>query len=304
MSGMRIIRRLAWMFGLLFLLSACHAVSSVASVPTDSPLPSTAAPQPTALPTSAPTPEPTPAPTPEPTPEPTPTPVTIEMLDSGMYDDFFDDAVFIGDSVTWTFARYVSAVRREHPDFLGDAKFLGTISMSVRIASQNKKIPEGITFQFRGKAVTLTEGIQLTGAKKAFILLGLNDIAIRNWTEVETWFVTMIDVIRAECPDVEIILQGVLPVTQNFCETENIKIECWNSFNEILERIAAEQNVQYLFFGDQLMDEKGYLRLDLSSDKKYHLNEAGEEIWVRNLRAFAVRQAYPDTVVLFPEESR
>lgn len=217
-----------------------------------------------------------------------------------MFDDYFDDAVFIGDSITWVFARYVSGVRKKDPSFLGDAKFLGTISMSARIASRDTKNPNGITFTFQGKPVSVTEGIQKIGAKKAFILLGLNDISVRSWTDVENYFVTLIDVIHTKCPDTKIILQGVLPITKSFCNERKIQIDHWNSFNETLERIAAENGVDYLFFGDQLMDENGYLRNDLASDHKYHLNETGEAIWVRAVRAYAVQQLFPDTIVDYP----
>ena len=84
-------------------------------------------PEPTPAPTSAPTPEPTSEPTPAPTLEPTPEP-TPDM--SPLPPEFFDDAVFIGDSVSGTLQYYAF-----NSGEMGDALILAKTSYSVRAAS-------------------------------------------------------------------------------------------------------------------------------------------------------------------------
>lgn len=257
----------------------------------------------TAVPeTLPPTPTPTPAPTPEPTPVPTPEPerITAEMLDSGAYDGYFDDAVLIGDSLTRTLGGYTRGIRQKDPAFLGGAKFMGTTSMSVKNACTNKAYPGGISFEVKGKAVSVTDGIKAYGAKKVFILLGMNDIGCRRWEDVEESFRTLIDCIREACPDVEIIIEGILPVAKSYCRSNDVRIEKWNSFNEILADICREKNVTFLSFAEQLMDENGYL-LAKYADGGYHLNPEGNALWVRTLRLYAARQMHPDAVVDIPE---
>ena len=155
----------------------------------------------------------------------------------------------------------------------------------------------GITFTVRGKAVSVTEGINLYEAKKAFILLGGNDIGFRSWDAVEGYYARLIDLIHEQCPDTEVIMQGVLPVTEAYCRKERVRIDRWNSFNEILGRIAQEHDAAFLDFSDRLMDENGYLPESFSSDNSDHLSEQAEEIWVRALREFAAKRMKPDAVL-------
>ena len=259
----------------------------------------THAPAPTPTPTLAPTAAPTEAPTPIPTqtPEPTPEPITEERLASGEFDRYFDDAVFIGDSLTRSFSNYTRLRREREEHFLGTAQFLGTVSMSVKNASADRASSDGITFYYRGKAVSVTEGINRMEAKKAFIMLGLNDIGSRTWESVEGYFNKLIDTIQEKCPDTEIVMQGILPVTEQYLKNNGHTAERWNSFNEILARICEEQGVDFLDFSKEVMTESGALREDYSSDKLFHLNEDGEQVWIRALRLYAAKKMYPDAAL-------
>lgn len=267
------------------------------TVQQETPVPVTPAPTPTATPT------PTPTPTPEPTPTPTPEPIRItqEMLDDGRYDSYFDDAVFVGDSLTRSLSNYVREVRQKNEDCLGEAQFMGTVSMSVKNACTNKAYPGEVTFYYRGRAVSVTEGITNSGAKKAFIMLGLNDLAYRKWEAVEENFAQLIDVIRENCPDTQIVILGVLPVTAHFCKSNKVAIETWNSFNVELERIATEHGAAFYSFAEQMMDKDGYL-LDAYADGNFHLTESGERIWIRAMRVFAARELEPDAVFEITDE--
>lgn len=249
--------------------------------------------------TPIPTPTPTATPTPSPSPTPEPERITAAMLDEGYCDRYFDDVLFIGDSLTRSLSNYVRGLRAKNADFLGKAQFMGTVSMSVKNACTNKAHSGGISFEYRGKAISLTDGIKTTGAKKAFIMLGLNDIGYRKWEDVQENFVTMIEIIRAECPDTEIVIFGVLPVTEHYCKSNHIKIARWNSFNEILADICTTHEVTFLNFAEKMMNEQGYLKTAYANGD-FHLKEAGEDIWIRAVRAYAASELYPDAIVDIP----
>ena len=191
-----------------------------------------------AAPTPVPTPTPTPTPTPSPTPVPTPEPITDERIESGEFDSYFADAVFLGDSITKLLAGYARDERQTNPDFLGGAPIFGEASMSVKFACQDRASEHSVSsFRYRGKAVSMTELIKQSGAKRVFIMLGSNDIDSRAWSTVEEYFATLIDVIHEKCPDVEVVIQCVMPITKRFSEKIKIKIDRWNSFNGILAGI-------------------------------------------------------------------
>ena len=198
-------------------LSGCvNGQQKAAAAPAQSTEPTAAQ---TVFHTEAPTPTPVPTPTPLPMPTPVPTPerITDEMLDSGMFDSYFDDAVFVGDSLTWIFSHYVRNVRNDgSPDYLGKAQFLGVVNMNIWRASHNDVRKDAVNFVCRGQEVSLTDGLQAFGAKKAFIMLGLNDLHLRRWTDVEANFETVIETLQTLCPDTEIIIEGVLPVRRTY----------------------------------------------------------------------------------------
>lgn len=244
--------------------------------------------------TPEPTTEPTPTPAPTPTPSPTLEPVTDEMLDSGRFDAYFDDAVFVGDSITESLRNYCIAQQRNDADFMGNAQFLAAVSMSVRLASSDSRT----LLQYRGNAVSVTEGLLKMGAGRVFIMLGVNDYAGKYPDATLAYFDTLIDAIQEKCEGIEIVIQSVTPVTKRFCQERRIAIEEWNGFNVLLEQLCEEKGVQYLSFAELLMDAEGYLADDMTGDGMFHLTPAANALWIHALRQFAAEQyalsgAYP-----------
>ncbi len=274
------------------LWAACgkSASTSDGTVTAPAPVPSAAA----AAATAAQTPAPTQVPTPEPTPEPVV--VTEEMLAGGLVDDYFNDAVFVGDSITQTFRNYCSGLRKERPDTLGTARFLAGVSLNARIASCDSRNAGGVALKYRGRTVSVSEGLLLMEAKRVFILLGVNDLAGKYPDETIGYYETLIDILEEKCGDLEIVVQGVLPVSQAFCKKRGLSIADWNAFNQRLEAMCSERGVLFLDFSAELMDEEGYLSDTLSSDGMFHLNEAANAIWLRALRRFALSETQPDAI--------
>ena len=231
------------------------------------------------------------------TAEPTPAFVGNARLDAGEFDSYFDDAVFIGDSLTSYFKNYVLAKRNtDVPGYLGKAQFMSISKMSAKIASKNRVDEEEVNFLVRGRSTSLTEGIKQTGAKKAFLLLGLNDLGFRDWDETYGYFEKIVDLILERNPDVELIVQGVLPVRDEFIKNktikeflkkENIKMQ---DFNIRLAALCAEKGITFLNFSAELEDENRELAKNYCSDGRCHLSPEGEDIWVRALRRFAAER--------------
>lgn len=291
-------KRLAWRAcGWLALLLMCAGCAAKTSQPeghtplATMPMPTTA---PTVEPTATPDPTWTPSPQATPTPSPTLEPVTDEMLDSGRFDAYFDDAVFVGDSITESLRNSCIALQRDDEDFMGNAQFLAAVSMSVRMASSDSRT----LLQYRGNAVSVTEGLLKMGAGQVFIMLGVNDYAGKYPDATLAYFDTLIDAIQEKCEGIEIVIQSVTPVTKRFCQERRITIEEWNGFNVLLEQLCEEKGVQFLSFAELLMDAEGYLADDMTGDGMFHLTPAANALWIHALRQFAAEQyalsgAYP-----------
>ncbi len=254
---------------------------------------------PTVEPTDA--PMPTPSPTLSPTVAPTSEPITRERLDSGEFDHFFDDTLLIGDSLTDILSNYVRERRKTQPNLLGTAKLFGVKGMNIKIACQDLGSAGGRYYRYRGKVQSITQLINACESKRVFIMLGVNDVADRPWDVVKGHFAQMIDVIHEKCPDTEVVIQGVLPITKEYCDIQGVTITYFNGFNEELSKVCEEHGAAFLDFSKEMMDEKGYLALPLCSDRLFHLSKKGEAIWINALYLYAARQMYPDAEVLLSD---
>ena len=275
-------KRLAWMacvwFTLLSMCAGCTAKTP--QLEESTPLATTY------IPTTAPTADLaiTPAPTLE--------PVTDEMLATGRFDGYFDGTVFLGDSLTVSLYNYCLKQRREDEHFLGDAQFLAAVGMSVRMASYDNRN----LLQYEERAVGTTEGLLKMNAKRVFVMLGVNDFAGKYPEATLQYFEAMIDAIQQKCKGTEIVVQGVLPVSEEFCRQRHVSVEDWNGFNLLLEQLCVDKGVRYFSFAEQMMDENGYLSADLTSDGMCHINKEGTAIWVKSLRRFAAEQCVQSDV--------
>ncbi len=242
----------------------------------------------TETPSPTPSPTPTPAPTATPTPSPTPTPITDEILSSGAFDSFFNDALFIGDSITATYKSYCTGERNVNPGFLGTARFLAATSYNIRLALYNTPLRDYLIF--RGIPVSITQGINQAEAKWVYILLGVNDMAGKEIEQNIEKYGQLIDLIKEQCPGVTLVIQSLTPVSRGFARKRGIDMAQWNSFNEPLQALCEEKGVFYLDIATALQDADGYLPDSLSSDQEFHFNREGNDLWTLALRRFAMQQ--------------
>ncbi len=275
----------------LLALILCAGCSAAPQTPAETPAPE---PTGTHVPTFEPSPEPTPEPTSEPTPEPTPEPITDERIESGEFDGYFDDTLFVGDSLTNNLSNYVRWRRQDEPGLLGTAKMFGVSAMTIKVACQDMPFPFDVTFRYRGKAVSVTELIRANAPKRVFLMLGSNEIGSDTLDEAKENYAKLIDVIREKCPETELIVQAILPATPGFCQFKGLDGARWNSINESLSEICAEHGAAFWDFSEILMDEDGYLQQSFANDHMFHLNRKGEDVWIYALRLYAARQMYPD----------
>lgn len=141
-------------------LTGC-APSGWAPSPTPEPTPASP-PAETLSPPSLALPTPSPAPSLEPPPEP----------EEGSY---FDNALFVGDSIMEGIRQYVAAQRQEG-ESLGTARFL-TTTMGISLADLAGDRDGGVGFSWQGEERPLEDIVREIAPRRVFLLLGLNDLA-------------------------------------------------------------------------------------------------------------------------------
>lgn len=190
--------------------------------------------------------------------------------------DFFDDAVFIGDSVTLMLQNYQFS-----SNALGKAQFLVQGSYSVFHAVNNTML-----VSYRGSSMRLPEAIAATGAKKAFIMLGANDIGAYGIEKTMKNWETMLTRIREKAPDIEIYIQSMTPVWTGG-ELGKLNNPNADEYNKTLRAFAEENDCVFVDIASYMKDATGGLATEYCSDKYIHLTFAGAQVWVQVLKNFA-----------------
>lgn len=189
---------------------------------------------------------------------------------------YYDDAVFIGDSVSLKLSYYAAQT-----GLLGNAQFLVRGSYSVGHALNGTML---MTYQ--GEEMGLPEAIAATGAKKAFFMLGMNDIdlygikaTIANWD-------TLIVRVRELAPDIEVYIQSMTPVWTGG-ERGGLNNANVDKYNEKLAAFAEKRGYTFVDIAPYMKDQTNGLAAAYCSDEYVHLTDAGADAWIKVLKAFA-----------------
>ena len=256
----------------LCLLTAC--VLCAATLSACAPQAAAPSPSPTPAPSATAVPSPTPTPTPEPTPEPydysQPAPEGDEVD-----PDWFQDAVFIGDSRTDGLRLYsgISGV-----DFIC---YKGLTSFEFN----NKKC-----ISSDGGKITALEALQKKQYAKVYLMLGLNELGYST-EEFSAAYAALIDEVRAAQPDAVLYFQSVVPINTQKAKEKNQPAYVTNekiaAFNAEIARLAEEKKVIYLDVAAGLTDETGQLPYDSATDG-IHFTKDWYKQWFTYLRLHTV----------------
>lgn len=189
-------------------------------------------------------------------------------------ESYFDDVVFVGDSVSLRLTYYNMA-----NDCFGDAVFLTSGSLGVTNSQWGLYEPKAVHPSYRGEKVTVADGIKKCGKKKVYIMLGINDIAYYTRPELFEQFKKLTDSILEKSPDVTFYVQSVTPMTGNKNGTTNDEI---NEYNALLSQYCCQKGWYFIDVASVLRDENGLLPRKYCSDPDgmgIHFTDAACEVW-------------------------
>ena len=152
---------------------------------------------------------------------------------------FFDQAVFIGDSISMTLEAYCGA-----SGALGQAKFLCAGSMSPTNMLTGKILPEYP--KGSGQKPAIEESVAATGAKVVYVMLGMDNIAY-GIEKATGDYMTVLNNIQTRNPGVQIIVQSVTPMADKSTSySEKLNNEQINAFNQKMQEYCQENRWYYL----------------------------------------------------------
>ena len=194
---------------------------------------------------------------------------------------YFDDAVLIGDSVTLALQYYCAA-----NGGLGNVTFLSHGSLSARTAlaavSSSSLHPS-----YRGTKMSIEEGVKQCGAKKVYIMLGINSLANGIDSNIGD-LKTLVDRILQKSPDATIIIESVTPMTaSSTLPSKSLTNSKIYAYNARLQEACQENGWYYLNVAEAVSDANGYLISSYSSDPRgmgIHFSNAGSLAWIDYLK--------------------
>lgn len=194
---------------------------------------------------------------------------------SGEVMHFFDDAAFIGDSVALKLQHF----QAEYGTF-GNATFFTTVSYSV-----NHAVNDTMFLVYRGVEMTPEDALQACGAKKVFILLGMNDIALTGIDKaIENWGV-MLGRIRAKNPDIQVYIQSGTPIFTGG-ERGGLNNVNMDAYNVRLKMFAEQNGCHYIDIATVMKDATGGLKAEYCADQYVHVNYAACDAWAVVLKKY------------------
>lgn len=207
-------------------------------------------------------------------------------------DAYFNDAVFIGDSVTLKLKYYVQQGRQSYASLLGNAQFLCAGSMGSGNAMEAVS-DSSIHPSFRGQKMTLEDSVAAMGAKKVFIMLGMNDIAVYGPEQSAQNMMQLIARIKAKSPDAQIFIQSATPKMTNN-PSHKLNNNTLFEYDLKLYELAKTMESQGVYFVDiayVMRNAEGNLPADYCSDPEdqaLHFTDIACQQWIQYLYTHAL----------------
>lgn len=182
--------------------------------------------------------------------------------------DYFNDAVFVGDSRTEGFRGMTSL----------NSTFYTHIGLSVASLFTENVI------NFNGQKLTVLEALKNTNFNKIYIMLGINETGWQYSNLFIEKYQEFIDEIKKINPNAIIYIESILPVSKDVSiNHEYIKREKIEEYNLLLQKLAKEEKVYYLDIYSSLLNDERYLPDEASVDG-IHLNKEYSLKWLNYLQ--------------------
>ena len=230
--------------------------------------------------------------TPVPTPEPTPTPVPAFDFTqpapetAAVEDDWFSDAVFIGDSRTDGLRLY-SGIR--------GADFLAYKSLMIFHVVGNDKVDrKAVPLNGVGDKKTVLEWLDEKRYAKVYLMFGVNELGYGDDAAFTDAFSRTVDEIRARQPEAVVYIQSLVPIEPEKAYKTNPAAWLNNDnvarYNELLRQVCADKGVVYVDVAAALTDEGGGLPPEGTTDG-IHFTRSWYEKWYAYLKTHTVDPA-------------
>lgn len=183
-------------------------------------------------------------------------------------EDYFNDALFIGDSRTVGLCEYAGMRDR--------ATFYAATSLTIYNVFES---PKKVAQLDDGTKVTIEEALSQKQFKKIYIMLGINELGRGTTQSFFTVYADTVNRIRQLQPEAIIFVQGIMRVSGEKSRTDKVfNNAAINERNEALAAMANNQDIFYLEVNDAVCDANGDLVTEYTFDQ-IHLKAKYYQLW-------------------------
>lgn len=187
--------------------------------------------------------------------------------------DYFDDALFIGDSRIEGLKLYSG---------LDNAKFYCKEGISLNKILTEKFVK--IKIKGEKKTVSIKRALKEKEFGKIYIMIGINEITYRDNKDFKEKYSEVLEEIKALQPNAKIVLMGIMKVTNQYAkENPGFSNGNINAKNVMIAELADGKNVFYMDFNPEICDSKGGVKKSYTWDG-VHLKAEYYSIWVKFLK--------------------
>ncbi len=182
-------------------------------------------------------------------------------------EDYFNDAVFIGDSRTVGLFEYGGIEER--------ADFLSKTSLTIYEVFTSPFLKEEET----GEKITIEEALKKKQYGKVYLMLGINELGTGTTETFIKEYEIVVSKLQELQPNAVIFVEGIMRVAGTKNEEDpifnNTNI---NDRNDAIKQLADNNSIFYLEVNDVVCDEEGNLNSEYTTDD-IHLKAQYYAIW-------------------------
>ena len=191
-------------------------------------------------------------------------------------DDYFSDAVFIGDSRTVGMFEY------------GGLEDIASFYASTGLTVYKIFDAKIVTVPGDKKKITVEEALQQNTFAKIYLMIGINEMGTGTVESFLEKYQEVVDHLRELQPDAIIYLQGIIKVTTaRSSQGDYINNEGIEARNEGIAQMADNETIFYLDVNPLICDDTGGMEASYTFDG-VHLKAKYIDIWKDYLKTHAI----------------
>ncbi len=201
---------------------------------------------------------------------------TAQPVYATVEDDYFSDALFIGDSRTVGMCEY------------GGLEETATFYASTGLTIYKMFDAEIVEVPGQRQKITIEEALQESSFGKIYLMIGINEMGTGTVETFTKTYREAVEHLRELQPEAIIYIQGILKVSsERSAQGDYINNEGIQARNLELEKLADNESIFYLDVNPMVCDETGGL-VDSYTFDGVHLKAKYIQIWKDYLKEHAV----------------